>query len=240
MGIFAVAVATASMPRLSKQAAAGDLEGLKRTYVDTTRLTLFIILPAMVGLLVLGAPILAVLFERGRFTPAMTVATQQALVAFAISLWAAAGIRITVSVYFALEDSRTPVRVAAVALGVYLAAGLVLMWPLGHVGLALAISLSSMANFGLLLWLLRRKIGRLGLRSVVRSALRSLGASGVMGGVAWGLWQLWLRQGGGGGWPRAAALLGVVGLSGGCYWGVARAFGSPEVREVLDAVRRRR
>lgn len=238
MGIFAVAVATAAMPRLSKQAAAGAVEDLKRTYADSTRLTLFIILPAMVGLLVLGGPILAVLFERGRFTPAMTLATNEALAAFAISLWAAAGIRITVPVYFALEDSRTPVRIAAVALGVYLAAGLTLMWPLKHVGLALAISLSSMTNFLLLLLLLRRRIGPLGLRRVVASGLRALAASAVMGGVAWGLWHL--LAAGAVGWRRAGLLLGVVAVAAACYLAVAVVLRSPEIGEVMGAVRRRR
>ncbi len=240
MGVFAVAVATAAMPTFSKHAAAGELDQLKETFNDSLRLTFFIIVPAMVGLLALGGPIIAVLFERGRFTPEMTAATNQALFAFSISLWAAAGIRMAVPVYYALEDSRTPVKVAAVSLLVYVTAGLILMWPLKHVGLALAISLSSMVNFILLMILLRRRIGRLGLRSVAKSLVRSGIAALVMGAAAWGLFHGLLGLGLNHGLARLGAVLVAVAVAGGVYFGMAVLLGCPELRELLAALRRRR
>lgn len=93
---------------------------------------------------------------------------------FALGLPAAAGIRLTVPVYYALGDSRTPVKVAAASMIVFVAAGLALMTPLGHLGLALAISLSSVVNLGLLLGLLGRRLGGLG-----------LGAAAVYFAAAW-------------------------------------------------------
>lgn len=240
MGIFAIAVATAAMPTLSRRASAGDLEGLKQTYADSLRLTFFIIIPALVGLLTLREPIVAVLFERGRFTPAMTGQTAQALAAFCAGLWAAAGIRMTVPVFYALEDSRTPVKVAAAALAVYVAAGLLLMWPLRHVGLALAISLSSVVNFSLLLILLRRRLGGLGLRAVVASAARSAGAAAVMAAAAWALFHQLSAAGLDRGFGRVAALLVAVAGAGLVYFAVAAALRSPEMGELWSALRSRR
>ncbi|MFH2010975.1 MAG: murein biosynthesis integral membrane protein MurJ, partial [bacterium] len=239
MGIFAVAVATAAMPALSRHAASGDLAQLKEVYADSLRLNLFVVIPAMVGLLVVGEPIIAVIFERGRFTPAMTHETYRALFGFAVSLWAAAGIRLTVPVFFALQDSKTPVKVALVALVAYVGAGLAMMWPLQHLGLALAISLSSVVNFTLLVILLRRRLGRLGLRKVVGSAARALAASAVMGAVAWGGCRLMARPGFGRGFGRAAVLLGAVTVAGFVYFGAAALLRCPELSELWRALRRR-
>lgn len=240
MGIFAVAVATAAMPTLSRHAAAGDFQQLKATFADSLRLTMFIILPAMVGLLAVGEPLIAVMFERGRFTPEMTHQTYLALVGFVVSLWAAAGIRILVPVYYAMEDSRTPVKVAALSLLVYIASGLVLMWPLEHFGLALAISLSSMVNFLTLLFLLRRRLGRLGLRALASSGLRAAAASLVMGAAAWGISQILARPGWERGWPRLGVVLASVVVAGVIYFGAAVLLRSPEVGELWTAMRRRR
>ncbi|MDY0004391.1 MAG: murein biosynthesis integral membrane protein MurJ, partial [Polyangia bacterium] len=240
MGIFAVAVATAAMPSLSRHAAAGDLQSLRETFADSLRLTLFIILPAMVGLLAVGEPLIAIMFERGRFTPEMTHETYLALLGFLVSLWAAAGIRVIVPVYYALEDSRTPVKVAALSLLVYIAGGLALMWPLRHFGLALAISISSVVNFLVLLALLRRRLGRLGLRALLSSGLKATLASLVMGASAWGVCQLLGRPGFGRGWPRVGVVLASVMVAGVVYFGTAVLLRSPEVGELRSALGRRR
>lgn len=240
MGIFAVAVATAAMPTLSKHAAAGDMPRVKQTFNDSLRLTFFIILPAMVGLIAVGEPLVAVIFERGRFSPEMTLETYRALVGFSVSLWAAAGIRLIVPVYYAIGDSRTPVKVAGISLAVYLASGLSLMGPLGHVGLALAISLSTVVNFLLLLWLLRRRLGLLGLRSMAASGLKATAASLLMGGAAWGICLLTAVPGWGRGFGRLGVLLASVFVAGLIYLGAAVLFRCPEVGELRAALTRRR
>lgn len=240
MGVFAVAVATAAMPALSLYAASGDLPRLKGVFVDSARLNFFIVLPATAGLLVLGEPIIAVIFERGRFTPAMTTETYRALVGFAVGLPAAAGIRLTVPVYYALGDSRTPVKIAAVCLLVFVGAGLALMGPLGHLGLALAISLASAVNFGLLLLGLRRRLGRLGLLAVARSGGRSAVASVVMAAVAWPLSRWCLTDATlGSGAGRVAAVLGVVIVAAAVYFGVASLLRCSELGELQQALLRR-
>jgi putative peptidoglycan lipid II flippase len=239
MGIFAVAIASASLPTLSLHVANQELPKLKALFTDSLRLTMFVVIPASVALIVIGEPIIALLFQRGRFDAAMTRATYETLVGFTVSLWAGAGIRQVVPVFYALKDSRAPVRAAAVALVVYLAAGLSLMWPLRHTGLALAVSLSTIVNFTLLVTMLRRRLGPLGLGRVGTSALRALLAALVMGAVAWGLCRLTVLPGLGRGWPRAAVILGAVGVSMAVYLVAAWAFRSPEVTTLIAALRRR-
>ncbi len=240
MGVFAVAVATAAMPALSRHAAAGDLGRLKAVFADSARLNFFIVAPATVGLLVLGEPIIAAIFERGQFTSVMTVETYRALVGFGVGLPAAAGIRLIVPVYYALGDSRTPVKIAAVCLGIFVGAGIVLMRPLGHLGLALAISLSSTVNFGLLLVILRRRLGGLGLRGVGMSMARSAVASTVMGGGTWLLWRgVQNHASPGRGVFGVVALLGVVIIAVVGYFGLAAMLRCREVGELRMALRRR-
>ncbi len=241
MGIFAVAVATAAMPALSRYAAAGDLVRLKGVFADSARLNLFIILPATVGLIIVGEPLVGVIFERGRFTADMTGETYRALVGFAVGLPAAAGIRLTVPVYYALGDSRTPVKVAAASLLVFVGTGLVLMAPWGHLGLALAISAASTVNFGLLLILLRRRLGRLGLGVVVRSAWRAVVACGAMAAVAYALTRWLLLEPGPTDTASRVGGLGAVVLAAVVvYFGVARLLHCPELGELGRALRRRR
>jgi putative peptidoglycan lipid II flippase len=240
MGVFAVAVATAAMPALSRHAAAGNLGRLKEVFADSMRLNFFIVGPATVGLVVLGGPIIAMIFERGEFTPAMTSETYRALVGFAVGLPAAAGIRLIVPVYYALGDSRTPVKIAAGCLAIFLGAGIALMRPLGHLGLALAISLSSTVNFALLLLLLRRRLGGLGLRRVGASVARSAVASGVMAMAAWLGWRGIGADGlVSGALGRGAVLLGVVIIAVAVYFGAAALLRCPELGELRQALRRR-
>ena len=184
MGIFAVAMATVAMPSLSSHAAAGATDKLKQTYRYALRVVFFIILPASVGLAALAVPITSVLFQRGRFTHEMAVETAMTLLGFLAGLWAGAGVRQTVPVFYAMQDTRTPVKVAAASLAVYGVAAALLFQPLSTLGLSLAVSCSSVVNFTLLLLLLRRRLGPLGLRRVASSVLRSAVAAAGCGAAA--------------------------------------------------------
>jgi putative peptidoglycan lipid II flippase len=173
IGIFAVALATVTMPALSSQASAGEIQQVKATYGYALRLVFFVLLPATAGLLALSQPLTSVLFQRGQFTSLMAQQTAWTLVGFSLGLWAAGGIRQTVQVFYALQDTRTPVKVSAVSLLVFILVAYLGYRPLGTPGLALATSVASAANFVLLVWLLRRRLGRLGLGAVLTSALRA-------------------------------------------------------------------
>ncbi|MDY7000514.1 MAG: murein biosynthesis integral membrane protein MurJ [Thermodesulfobacteriota bacterium] len=159
LGVFGLAVSTAALPSLSALAAEKDMEGFKEALNSSLRLTLFICLPASAGLISLSEPIVGLLFGHGAFTGGAVQDTARALVGYALGLPAFALVRPLVSGFYALEDTRTPVLVACVCLVLYVISALVLMRTLSHVGLALATTISSWANFLMLTHFLRRKIG---------------------------------------------------------------------------------
>jgi putative peptidoglycan lipid II flippase len=183
LGIFAIATATAVLPSLSRQAAARDLEAVKATFAHAMKLVLFITIPSMVGLIVLREPIVALLFKRGVFDSKAVQLTAYALLYYGIGLWAFSCVRIVVSTFYALQDTRTPVRMAVISIIANIVLGIILMGPLAHGGLALATSLASMLNLGLLVRALKIKLGPLGLRNIAESACKSVLCAAIMGAV---------------------------------------------------------
>jgi putative peptidoglycan lipid II flippase len=181
LGVFAIATATAILPSLSRQAATGDFETLKDTFGQVLKLIFFITLPATIGLIILREPIVALLFQRGEFDAQATRLTAQALLYYSVGLWAFSAVRIVAAAFFAFQDTRTPVIMACISIFANIVLGVVLMKPLAHGGLALATSLASMLNLGLLLVALRTRLGSLGWKSIAQSVCRSLLCSVVMG-----------------------------------------------------------
>ncbi len=185
LGIFAIALATAVLPSLSRQAATRDMAGLHRTFGQAMSLILFITLPSMVGLIVLREPIVALLFERGAFEARATALTADALLYYSIGLWAFSSVRIVVATFYALEDTRTPVQMATISIIANILLSILLMGPMKHAGLALATSLASMINLLLLIRRLRERLNGAGWEDSVKSACKSLLCSVIMGGFVW-------------------------------------------------------
>jgi putative peptidoglycan lipid II flippase len=185
LGLFGVALGTAILPTLSRQAAAGDLASLKDTFSFGMRAVLFVSIPAMVGLMILGKPIIQLLFQRGEFGYSATMASAEALFYYAVGLCAYAGVKVTVPVFYSLQDTKTPVKISIIAMTANIFLNLILMIPLKHGGLALATALSSMLNISWLIVILRRRIGRLGGRKIWASFTRIALASAVMGLGCW-------------------------------------------------------
>ena len=187
LGIFAIAPATAVLPSLSRQAAAADFTALGATFAYAMKLVFFITVPAMVGLIVLRQPIVALLFKRGAFDAEAVRLTAYALLYYSMGLWAFSAVRIVVSTFYALQDTKTPVQTAVISVCANIVLGVIFMWPLGHGGLALATSLASMLNLGLLVRALREKLGVLEWKSITESVCKTLLCSAVMGVVVWAL-----------------------------------------------------
>jgi putative peptidoglycan lipid II flippase len=183
LGIFAIATATAVLPSLSRQAAAKDFEAVKNTFAHAMKLVLFLAIPSMVGLFILREPIVALLFKRGVFDSRAAQLTAYALLYYSIGLWAFSGIRVVVSTFYALQDTKTPVRIAIISIIANILLGIILMGPLDHGGLALATSLASMLNFVLLTRALKIKLGSLGFGNIAGSVCKSLFCSAIMGTV---------------------------------------------------------
>jgi len=185
LGIFGIATATAVLPSLSRQAAAREYDALQTTFAYAVNLVAFITIPAMVGLIVLREPIVALLFQRGEFNAATVRMTAYALLFYAVGLWAFSAVRVVVSTFYALQDTRTPVKTAVAALLLNIVGSVVLMQWLRHGGIALATSLASMLNLTLLLIALRRRLGRLGWEDMKGSLAKTAFCSAAMGLAVW-------------------------------------------------------
>ena len=209
LGIFAIALATAVLPSLSRLASAGDMVGLKETFAYAMQLVLFISIPAMVGLIILREPIVALLFKRGEFDAHTTHMTAIALMHYSVGLWAFSGVRIVVATFYALQDTKTPVRMAVISIVANIALGIALMGPLRHGGLALATSLASILNLGLLLGALRRRLGWLKGREILRSTVKTGVCSLVMGAIVW-VMGVYLIPGNGGASRLLITLTGTI------------------------------
>jgi putative peptidoglycan lipid II flippase len=159
LGVFAIAIGTAALPSFSSHVAAGKIDELKSSISFSLRLMLFLTIPAMVALMALNLPIISVLFQRGAFDTRAAVYTSQALLCYALGLWAFATIRVFVSSFYSLQDSKWPLKAAIVTLIVNVLAALALMHPLKHSGIALAGSIAASVNVLVLAFVLKRKIG---------------------------------------------------------------------------------
>ena len=185
LGVFAVALATAVMPTLSRQSVAGDLAGLRETFSQAMGLVLFVSVPAMVGLMVTGEALVGLLFQRGAFDPVSARLTTSALVYYSSGLWATAAVRIVLATCYALEETRAPVLAGAAAVGCNLILGWALMGPLGFQGLALAAAVASMVNLLILGWTLNVRLGGLDWNAMARSAAKIAACAAVMGAGVW-------------------------------------------------------
>lgn len=214
LAIFGIALAQAVLPAFSAQAVHGDREGLK----DTLRMTLtslaFIVLPSAVGLLTLSEPIVRIIFERGRFDAYSTHVTSSALFFYAFGLLSCCFIKMFVNVFYAMQDTRTPVKTMAFSVAVNVALSLILMRPLQVGGLALASSISATLNAALLYVLLRRRIGALDERRIAASFLKTLTAAAVMGIFSYFYGRLFLASGATGSyWAQGFWLFLGIGIS---------------------------
>jgi putative peptidoglycan lipid II flippase len=199
VGIFAIALGTAALPSFSTLVVAGNVKELRATLAYALRIVNFVCLPATAGLAVLAVPLFAIFFQRGAFDATATLNSAQALIFFSFGLWSISGTKLVAPVFYAMEDTKTPVFVGIVAFLVNLIASLALMGeinlesdsagmmtrmiasasvriglvPLGHGGLALATTISSLCNFFVLLLILHRRLEGIPLREVAQSFLRN-------------------------------------------------------------------
>ncbi|MBI4055753.1 MAG: murein biosynthesis integral membrane protein MurJ [Elusimicrobia bacterium] len=171
LALFGIAAASVALPSLSASYAQGDWTGFTRTFRRAIRWTAFILLPASAGLVILGLPIVRLLFERGRFTPAESLLTQQALLYYALGLVFFSCAKILANAFYAIQNPKIPVRVSLLCVAVNAGLNLLLMGPLGIGGLALATTLSSALQAGLLARKLKQRIAEPLLDSTTLQAL---------------------------------------------------------------------
>jgi len=210
LAIFGLALATVMLPDLSKSVARGDMQTYSKTLDWALRWIFLIVVPSMLGLIVLAAPILTTLFHNGEFSDNDVIRSSHSLIAYSVGLVGFVLIKVLASGFYSRQDTRTPVKIGVIAMVTNMVLNLILIWPLAHAGLALATSLAALLNAGLLYRGLRTQgvfqpqpgWGRFLLRIGIASACMVL--------LLWwgsGPLSLWLSMDT---WARALHLLGWI------------------------------
>lgn len=180
VGLFGTSMATVAFPALSREAGGGDMPGFLYLLRRAIRGILFFVLPASVGLLLLREPIVKLLYERGNFKPAQTVAVADPLLYLSLGIAAYAMLDVLPRAFYALQDSRTPVKIALGAVALKIGLSLLLIRVLGLGGLALAFSLSMLIQVALLTRALSRRTGPIIDGQTQDFLLRAAAATAIM------------------------------------------------------------
>lgn len=230
-GVFVVSLAQAVLPAMSRQAAAEDMDGFRDSLRFALVLILLVTIPATLGLILCNQAVYSLFFMRGSFTSFDVSQAGLALAWYAPALLFVGISRVVVPSFYAMKDTRTPVFVSFWTLVVNVAAGVVLMQTMGHAGLALALTISSVFNAVILTWLLSRRLGDLNLSAISRVVVRMIPGLFLMAVVvALILDQVdWLIPGAFG---LRFALLGFAVLSGGLVYVISLwLFGVKEIQQ---------
>jgi putative peptidoglycan lipid II flippase len=238
---LAASLAIALLPNLAELVTQGQPDEFARYLTGAMRVVIFVSIPATVGLLLVGRPLVAALFEHGRFSGHAVAVTSGALTFYVLGILAYGGMEVLVRGFYAHNDTKTPVWIGAVALAAGFVMSLVLLHPLRQDGLALAYTLTGYINLGLLAWMLRRRMGRAAGLRMLRTGARTLLATAVMGlGVymARVLLRPWLQ--GSNAVGRLAALAVVVAVGTALFALAARRFHVEEYQLIAGRFGRRR
>ena len=241
LGLFAMSLATAGLPTLSRQAEARDWPALNQSLAQSISASALLVLPASMGLAVLARPICALLFRTGAYTPAAADWTALTLVFGAVGLVFVAAQRLGNQALYALKDYRGPAALAGGTLVLNVALSLALLKPLGTGGLALANGLASLAGLLGVLFRLRPRLPGLNLGPLLTATARALAACALMGLLAWAGARFlaldaphtFTRAG------LALRLLPLVALCALAYGAAAAAFGHPEAKDLAVKLRRK-
>ena len=241
LGSFALAISTALLPTLSRQANQQRLGDMTATFGYALRLVSFVTVPAAVGLALLRQPIVRVLFQHGQFVAASTALTTRPLLYYSLGLPAFAAVKLIVPVFYSLRDTATPVRVAAVALcvNILLNVGFLifLAQTLSNAGPALATAVAAYVNFGALFVIFRGRFGRVGATALLASLGRTVVCAVVMAAACVLLMRGYRSIPGDRFLPQAAGLAAMIATAVAIYMGVAWLMRCEEVHEVVAFVR---
>jgi putative peptidoglycan lipid II flippase len=241
LGVFGIAIATAIFPALSAAAArfTGDSQHDEAGRPPASpefaailrqglRLTVFIGLPASVGLLLVRVPLARVVYERGAFGLEDALRVSTILAGYATSVWAYSMMHTVTRAFYALKDATTPLKVGLAMVVFNLTLNLTLIWPLGAAGLAWSTAASAMLQVAVLVLVIRRRVPGPVDRAVLRSWGRTALASGVMAAVlAPVLW--WLDPAGLSRGASAGVLAGATVVGAGVVLGIAKLAGAEEL-----------
>ncbi len=227
VALFGISVAAAALPELSRDAAGAEMHVLRRRVAESARRVMFFIVPSAFGCATLASPIIGALFETGAFGADETSLAAGVLAAYAIGMPGLASVRLLASGHYALGDTKTPVRIAAISVGISAGLAFLLMQQIGVAGIALGTAVAAYVNMVLNWWTLARKTGpileRDARRAVAVTGLAAVAAAAVALGVTAILADrhVWLL-----------ATAGVLSFAA-VYAAIGTAMGHPDARRVL-------
>lgn len=181
--IFVSAIITVLYPLLAQGVAENDIKKVKKTTMQGVNLIIIIMIPTTIGMLILAKPIVQIVYERGFFDVTATQMTVGALIFYTLGLVPSSINGLVTRVFYSLHDTKTPMINSVIAVVVNVVVNVILIKPLAHMGLALATSISSIVSTMILLTLLRKKIGNLGLSKAFICGVKSTLSSIIMAGI---------------------------------------------------------
>jgi putative peptidoglycan lipid II flippase len=242
IGVFAVAVATVSLPALSRAAIHGIGEDFAPTLSKGLKLVMFLVFPATVGLVTLAEPIISLLYERGRFSGADRLATAGALRAYGYGLLFYAGLKVLQPAFYAIEKRWLPMIASLIALVVNIGCNytFVFVFKWGHESLALTTSIVASLNFVFLYLAMMRYAGDIGTKGLAVAFLKIGAATAVMASLCLAADMfLFTNLGGMAVWEKGLWLGAVIGVAGIAYLAVAKLLRVEEIGDLLAMVKRK-
>jgi putative peptidoglycan lipid II flippase len=187
LGLFGVAIASATLPSISRSAASGDFDEFRRTLSRSLGTVFLLTVPSSVGLIALGRSMIGAIYQGGKFELYDTQQTATALSCFAIGLAGYAAVKVLAPAFYALNDARTPMLISLISILINYATVsiMVRVAGFGHAGLALATSAVALFSFLSLFILLRERLGGIYGRELFASFWKVSVASACMGAVVW-------------------------------------------------------
>jgi len=245
MGLFAVSIASATLPRISKHVAEGDLSAFRETLSRSIITALLLTVPSSAGLLLLGESMIGIVYQHGHFLAFDTRQTGVALSFYALGLAGYAVVKLLAPAFYALGDARTPMLVSIVSVlinglsAIVLVHGVGAFHGLGYPGLALSLSLVTTFNALLLIVLMRQRIGGVRGRVIAISLAKILAATVAMAAVVYAVTTASHAWVGSVGHARIANV--VLGVPAGAlvFYAAASALGIAELADARDAVLRK-
>jgi putative peptidoglycan lipid II flippase len=242
LGIFGVAVATVTLPLVSRSAAIGNTAGFRSALAHSIRLVLLLTIPAAIGLVILAEPIIRLIYEHGRFTPEATHQTALALRFYAIGLAGYSADKVLAPAFYAMDRRYIPMFVTLTSIAINFLLNWVFTFYLhwGHRGLAFSTSMVAITNFLFLYSMMRHYTGRLETGALLLTIGKLLLAGAVLAGICWLAWAFFFSTHGHAPvWQNAIAILITVAVGATAFFSAAYALRVAEVHDVVDLVRRK-
>ncbi len=239
IGLFGVAIATATLTTVSQHAAHNNLDKLQHTVTSSLRLAACLTFPSTAGLIIFREEIIRLLYQRGHFLASDTNQTGKVLFLYATALFAYSAIKILVPTFYALDDTRTPVRTSMITVAVKIAINFLLILPLGYLGLPLATAVASWMNLTLLLRSFRKRLGLKWSWRGLDPYLRIAGASVAMSVVSLFAFRVMTGLWSGGALSLSINLLVAIFVGMGSFVPLLRVMRVEEIHLLTGVLRRR-